>query len=62
MPVLVLLLIFFLLFCSIESRAITRDPSVYEDPDKFIPERWLPAEGREPPLDIDKVAFGVGRR
>ncbi|KAL5478389.1 hypothetical protein ACEPAI_2573 [Sanghuangporus weigelae] len=42
--------------------AITKDPKVYEDPDRFIPERWLPAEGKEPPLDIDNIAFGFGRR
>lgn len=43
-------------------RAIARNPKVYPEPGSFIPDRWLPVEGKEPPLDINKVAFGFGRR
>ncbi|KAI5114921.1 hypothetical protein M0805_001012 [Coniferiporia weirii] len=39
--------------------AMHRDPSVYTEPDKFIPERWLQDK---PPLDVRKTAFGFGRR
>ncbi|OCB89192.1 cytochrome P450 [Sanghuangporus baumii] len=42
--------------------AMLRDPKRYPDPDKFIPDRWLPAYGEEPPLEADKMAFGFGRR
>ncbi|KAL5514754.1 hypothetical protein ACEPAG_2070 [Sanghuangporus baumii] len=42
--------------------AMCRDPNEYENPDEFIPERWLPVAGKQPPLDIRKVAFGFGRR
>ncbi|THH07207.1 hypothetical protein EW145_g3537 [Phellinidium pouzarii] len=42
--------------------AMQRDPKVYLEPDKFIPERWLPPDGQSPPLDVHKTAFGFGRR
>ncbi|KAL5478382.1 hypothetical protein ACEPAI_2566 [Sanghuangporus weigelae] len=42
--------------------AMLRDPKRYPDPDKFIPDRWLPVYGEEPPLEADKMAFGFGRR
>ncbi|KAL5478381.1 hypothetical protein ACEPAI_2565 [Sanghuangporus weigelae] len=42
--------------------AILRDPKRYPEPDKFIPERWLPAAGEDRPLDANKTAFGFGRR
>ncbi|KAG2338809.1 cytochrome P450 [Suillus weaverae] len=41
--------------------AISRDPSVYPNPDKFDPERWLNSDGkiRE---DLKFPSFGFGRR
>ncbi|KAI5121037.1 hypothetical protein M0805_008613 [Coniferiporia weirii] len=42
--------------------AMQRDPKEYPEPDKFIPERWLPAGGKELPLDPRKTTFGFGRR
>ncbi|KAL5520731.1 hypothetical protein ACEPAF_2734 [Sanghuangporus sanghuang] len=42
--------------------AMCRDPDEYENPAEFIPDRWLPVAGKKPPLDIQKVAFGFGRR
>ncbi|KAI5120028.1 hypothetical protein M0805_004657 [Coniferiporia weirii] len=39
-----------------------RDPKEYPEPEKFIPERWLPCDGKQPPLDVFKTAFGFGRR
>lgn len=42
--------------------AALRDPNLYDKPDEFIPERWLPLPGEEPPLDSAKIGFGIGRR
>ena len=39
-----------------------RDPEEYPQPDEFIPERWLPTDGKCPPLDVHKIYFGFGRR
>ena len=46
----------------IQYRAMSRDPQEFPEPDKFIPERWLPTEGSEPPLDVQNIYFGFGRR
>ncbi|PAV15311.1 cytochrome P450 [Pyrrhoderma noxium] len=42
--------------------AIFRDPVEYPEPDKFIPERFIPSEGKKVPLEPSKVIFSVGRR
>ncbi|PAV15318.1 cytochrome P450 [Pyrrhoderma noxium] len=42
--------------------AILRDPVEYPDPDKFIPERFIPTGDRNSPLDPGKIVFSVGRR
>ncbi|KAG1824835.1 cytochrome P450 [Suillus subaureus] len=41
--------------------AISRDPSVYPDPDQFDPERWLNSEGKIRD-DIKFPSYGFGRR
>ncbi|KAG2123474.1 cytochrome P450 [Suillus clintonianus] len=41
--------------------AISRDPSVYPNPDKFDPERWLNNEGKIRD-DLKFPSFGFGRR
>ncbi|KFA66345.1 hypothetical protein S40285_01293 [Stachybotrys chlorohalonatus IBT 40285] len=38
------------------------DPNTYDDPEVFRPERFLPTDGREPPLDPRSYVFGFGRR
>ncbi|PAV17223.1 cytochrome P450 [Pyrrhoderma noxium] len=42
--------------------SVFRDPQRYPEPERFNPDRWLPENGKEPPLDSFKVAFGIGRR
>ncbi|KAI5115728.1 hypothetical protein M0805_006792 [Coniferiporia weirii] len=42
--------------------AMQRDPKEYPEPEKFVPERWLTPEGRKTPLDVNRTAFGFGRR
>lgn len=41
-----------------------RDPRIWEDPDQFIPERWLeshnPRASQLP--NVYDIAFGLGRR
>ncbi|EJD01826.1 cytochrome P450 [Fomitiporia mediterranea MF3/22] len=32
--------------------AMQRDPKEYPEPDKFIPDRWLPNDGKEAPRDL----------
>ncbi|PIL29259.1 cytochrome P450 [Ganoderma sinense ZZ0214-1] len=46
------------------ARAIARDPDVYDNPDAFIPERFLTAEGELDPdvRDPATFSFGYGRR
>ncbi|EGN92985.1 hypothetical protein SERLA73DRAFT_190373 [Serpula lacrymans var. lacrymans S7.3] len=41
--------------------AITRDPSVFPDPEKFDPGRWINSEGKVR-TDIHSFTFGFGRR
>ncbi|PBK95956.1 cytochrome P450 [Armillaria gallica] len=43
-------------------RKMTRDPSVYEDPEVFNPSRFLPGLGRVPERDPRSIIFGFGRR
>ncbi|THH07084.1 hypothetical protein EW145_g3633 [Phellinidium pouzarii] len=42
--------------------AMQRDPLEYPEPEKFIPERWMPSDGKRTPLDVYKTQFGFGRR
>ncbi|KAH8115975.1 cytochrome P450 [Phellopilus nigrolimitatus] len=42
--------------------AMLRNPKEYPEPEKFIPDRWLPAEGKKMPVDVNKITFGIGRR
>lgn len=42
--------------------AILHDATMFPEPHKFIPERFLRQEGKEPPLRPETVAFGFGRR
>ncbi|KAI5121045.1 hypothetical protein M0805_008621 [Coniferiporia weirii] len=42
--------------------AMHRNPIEYPEPEKFIPERWMPVDGKKAPLDSRKTAFGFGRR
>ncbi|KAM6501984.1 Cytochrome P450 [Amanita muscaria] len=43
--------------------AISRDSELYPDPDEYMPERFLPGEGKQPQLDpAEAGAFGFGRR
>jgi len=43
-------------------RNILHDPKTYPDPFSFKPERFLPQDGKELPLNPALVAFGFGRR
>lgn len=38
------------------------DETMYPEPDRFLPERFLKHEGKEPPFDPVNVIFGFGRR
>ncbi|KAF7789305.1 hypothetical protein EIP86_000249 [Pleurotus ostreatoroseus] len=38
------------------------DPEVYEDPFNFLPERFLPEDGKPLPPDSRSYCFGFGRR
>ncbi|KAG8215791.1 cytochrome P450 [Butyriboletus roseoflavus] len=45
--------------------SITHDPALFDDPDAFIPERFLESEDskpRQPNVRYDDLAFGYGRR
>lgn len=39
-----------------------KDPKVYPDPDRFLPERYLASDGNETQKDPREYAFGFGRR
>ena len=40
--------------------AVHRDPRLWEEPERFLPERWL--EGRPPEQKFAYAAFGIGDR
>ena len=44
------------------NRLFTHDPTMYHDPMKFKPERFLPVEGYTPEPDPQLFSFGFGRR
>lgn len=44
-----------------ETRAISRDPIAFPDPEKFDPQRWLDQNGQLR-NDVVYYAFGFGRR
>ncbi len=48
---------------SVACRSITRDPTMYPNPEKFDPERYL-KDGKPNPdvTDPTTIAFGFGRR
>ena len=49
--------------CALTSRAYSRDPSVYADPEAFMPERFLKDGQLNPDVrDSASIAFGYGRR
>lgn len=43
-------------------RAVLHDPSVFEDPEEFKPERFEDSKERPAEPDIVQAAFGFGRR
>ena len=46
-------------------RAYSRDPSTYDNPEAFMPERFLTPDGRFDRPDVRDpaaIAFGYGRR
>ncbi|HUJ56766.1 MAG TPA: cytochrome P450 [Gaiellaceae bacterium] len=44
----------------VDVAALHRDPRLYDEPDRFSPERWL--EGRSPEQKFASAAFGIGDR
>lgn len=44
----------------VDVASLHRDPRVYDEPERFLPERWL--EGRLPEHKFSYAAFGIGDR
>ncbi|KAG1765652.1 cytochrome P450 [Suillus occidentalis] len=42
--------------------ALSRDPSIFPDPETFNPERWLDSEGRLKDHNMRFITYGFGRR
>lgn len=43
-------------------RMLERDPTIFQDPESFIPERWLNSNPEAKRLKATSVTFGVGNR
>ena len=49
----------------VSGRAYSRDPTVYDNPEAFMPERFLTPDGKFDRPDVRDpatIAFGYGRR
>jgi len=47
---------------SFTPRMLENDPALFENPDAFMPERWLGNSQRAQTLKRNSVSFGTGER